>query len=119
MTGELRPRRPSYWLWLFLAGPVIWYTHFWVVYLTAEWGCRVADDFVLLDRSGVAVTTVALTVAGVGLVASYMMAAWRRRGRGDVTDQSGEFSRAGLILGLIFAFGIAFVGGPALVLAPC
>jgi hypothetical protein len=119
MTGELRPRRPSFWAWLFLAGPVIWYTHFWVVYLAAEWGCQVVGDFLILGRSGVAVVTVALTVAGVGLTVWYMVRAWQRRGRGEPSDQPGEFSRAGLILGLIFAMGILFVGVPALVLTPC
>ena len=119
MTGELRPRRPSFWAWLFLAGPVIWYGHFWLVYLAAEWGCQVVGDFLILGRSGVAVITVALTAVGVGLIVWYMTRAWQRRGAGDATDQEGEFSRAGLILGLIFAIGTLFVGGPALVLTPC
>ncbi|MEX2423751.1 MAG: hypothetical protein WD990_07215, partial [Acidimicrobiia bacterium] len=30
---------PSKWVVLFLAGPVIWYLHFWIVYLAAEAAC--------------------------------------------------------------------------------
>ena len=116
--GRMQARRPS-WGWLFLAGPVIWFGHFWVVYLAAEWGCEVAGDFLLLGRSGVAVITVALTAAGLGVIVWYTMRAWGASGGGGDDDQPAEFSRAGLILGVIFAVGVVFVGGPALVLTPC
>lgn len=119
MTGELRPRPPSRWAWLFLAGPVIWYTHFWIVYLAAEWGCHVAGDFALFGLSGVAVVTFVLTAIGVGAIVWFMALAWAGRGAAGSDDQPSEFNRAGAILGLIFAIGTLFVGGPALFLTPC
>lgn len=119
MTGELRPRRPPSWAWLFLAGPVIWYGHFWIVYLAAEWGCHVAGDFLLLGRSGVAVLTLALTGVGAGLIVAQMARARQLGSRDGPAEQPSEFGRAGLLLGLIFVIGVLFVGLPALVLTPC
>ena len=39
MTRALRPSTLPWWL-LFLAAPLIWYAHFWAVYLVAEAACR-------------------------------------------------------------------------------
>jgi len=111
-----RPHQRTFvprWAWLFLAGPIIWYLYFWVVYLAAEAGCT-AD-------AGEVVTwvTIGLTGGTMVAVAYYAWRAARARTEGDDDDGSGSLIRAGFLMGLVFVVASLFVGVPALVLQPC
>lgn len=101
-----------HWTWLFLAGPVIWYLYFWVVYLVAEAGCA-ADAQVL-------VTWVTLGLTGVTLLAiTYHALRSARESTETENDDIRSLVRAGLLMGGFFLVASLFVGVPALVLQPC
>lgn len=106
---QLIPR----WVWLFMAGPVIWYGYFWVAYLAAETGCAAeVPDLVTW-------TTIALTGAALGLIGYYTWRATRSPQPEDGEDSGGSLIRAGFLMGVIFVVATVFVGLPALVLQPC
>ena len=107
-------------LWvLLLAGPVLWFSHFMVVYLVAEAVCAAAEngepwfpgEGVL--TAVIVVTTVVFAVA----CAAAGLAAWRRA-RGDDTDLA-VFSWAGALLAAGSLIAVLAVGLPALALGPC
>lgn len=100
------------WAWLFLAGPILWYLYFWVVYLAAEAGCNL--------NAGAVVTwlTIGLTGATVVSIAYYAARASRSR-ESDDDNASGALVTVGLMLGVFFVVATLFVGAPALVLQPC
>ena len=101
---------------LFLAGPVIWYSYFWLVYLIAEAGCTPGG--LSLDASGVTLITVGVTVlAGAATTILGVNAA---RALGDGTDGNWRLMHwGGAVLGGLFTLAIILVGLPALVFAPC
>lgn len=101
----------SRWVVLFLAGPVIWYLHFWVVYLAAEAACAAGGTG--LELGGMPLLSVFVVVATVLAVASIWWFA-RRAGR-----RGGEFTQVGALLGVLFVFATVFVGLNALFLSPC
>lgn len=120
-------QRPSRAIWvLFLAGPVIWYLHFWLVYLLAEAICE-ADGFDVrvLALHPLSFVTLATTTIAAGVTLFFTDRAWRRfRRRVDGTEpQVAESERmlafTGILLGLVFFLSILFVGVPALFLPPC
>jgi hypothetical protein len=97
------------WVWLFLAGPVIWYFYFWIVYLAAEAGC-VAD-------TGALVTWVTVGMTGATMVA---IAYYTWRAARDAGGQSSRpLVKVGYVMGGFFLVATLFVGVPALVLQPC
>lgn len=101
---------------LFLAGPVIWISHFWLVYLVAEAGC--APDGLALDPSGVTLVTVGATV--IAVVATTIMGFVAGRDLGNRADGDWRLMHwGGAVLGGLFALAIVLVGIPALVFAPC
>ncbi|MBW3657521.1 MAG: hypothetical protein KY457_02710 [Actinobacteria bacterium] len=118
---------------VFLAGPVIWITHFMVVYLIAEAGCT--GDGALLDRFDPPVPVVATWVATVVAVPAAAAAAawaWRswRRGHPDPVDltphargstrgplQESPLAFAGFLLSALSVIAILFTAAPALVLS--
>ena len=117
---------------LFLAGPVIWASHFMVVYLVAEAVCAAGTDVRVLGLHVLSTVTlvatgVALVVTAVTTVAAYRR--WRRSGigwdadaapdAGGVAEQEGRLALAGFLLGILFALAVLFVGLPALALEPC
>lgn len=95
------------WSWLFLAGPVIWYLYFWVVYLAAEAGCTANSGAV------VTWTTIGLTGATMVAIGYYTLRARRP------DDDGSPLLKAGVLLGVFFVIATLFVGVPALVLQPC
>ncbi len=97
------------WVWLFLAGPVIWYFYFWVVYLAAEAGCA-ADTGALVTW-----VTIGMTGATIVAIAYYT---WRA-GRAAGEKGARPLIKAGYLIGGIFLVATLFVGVPALVLHPC
>lgn len=120
---------------LFLAGPVIWITHFMVVYLVAEAGCT--GDRALLDWFDppvpVVVTWVAtaLAVPAAAGAAVWAWRSWRRGEAGPVDiapEVEGKTSRRGrletsplafigFLLSALSVVAILFTAAPALVLS--
>ncbi len=118
---------------VFLGGPVIWLSHFMVVYLVAEAGCTGGGPGLRVFNPPVpaVVTLVATAVAAVGCLA---FAVWARRrwtaarqgaaadspgtlsGRHDDHDRGGTLAFASLLLALFSFVAVWFTGLPALVL---
>ena len=107
-------------IWVaFLGGPVIWFTHFMLVYLVAETGCSGdGRGFELFDPPVPAATTLAAT--GLAVLACVGFAVWsyrRWRGVGDGPGAAdGTMAFIGFLLALFSAVAVVFVGLPALVL---
>ena len=124
-------QRPATGIILFLAGPVIWYVCFWLVYLIAETACTQDGlRFRALGLEGVSVVTVGLSVLAIVVVAVLVVVAYRRLAEpnesqdpvhvdGDDGTNRLLLYWGGAILGALFALGILMVGIPALVLTPC
>lgn len=108
-----RPMVPG-WVWLFLAGPIIWYLYFWVVFLAAEAGCP-ANTAALVTW-----VTIGLIGASMVAIAYYAQPSSRSRSpRGPGPGNHDSLVGVGLLLGAFFVVATLFVGVPALVLQPC
>ena len=118
---------------VFLGGPVIWFTHFMLVYLVTEAGCSGdGRGFELFDPPVPAVTTLAAT--GVAAMGCLAFAAWAYRrwqttrqgpaadeaaqlaGRLPESNRGGSLDFTGFLLALFSFVSVLFVGLPALVL---
>ncbi|MDQ4029050.1 MAG: hypothetical protein M3214_13540 [Actinomycetota bacterium] len=128
-----RPAR-VYWV-VVLAGPVIWFVHFMIVYLLAEAGCT--GDGPGLDVFDPPVPTIlTLAATAVAMLACVAFGVWGyrwwslRRGASAAAaddrpeDASAVQNRAsagfaGLLLSSLSFFSILLVGVPAIVLRPC
>lgn len=131
---QLDRRQRRAWV-LFLAGPVIWITHFLVVYLVAEAGCT--GDRALLDWFDppvpVVVTWVATALAVPATVATAVWAwrSWRRGTTGPIdvapeaegpaspggTLSTSPLAFIGFLLSAFSVVAILFTAAPALVLS--
>lgn len=117
---------------VFLGGPVIWITHFMLVYLVVEAGCSGdGRGFELFDPPVPAATTLAATgVAAVGCLgfAAWAYRRWHTTRRGPAADEAEELSGplpssdrggsldfTGFLLALFSFVAVLFVGLPALV----
>ena len=106
---------------MLLAGPVIWYVYFWLVYLVAEGVCRLGGfDFEIMRLTGLSFVTIVVTAGASALTVisglrSY--SSWRKGPR----DGSGYLGMAfaGVVLSGIFLLSVLATGLPALVLEPC
>jgi hypothetical protein len=120
MTTPTGRSSAATWVML-LAGPVIWYVYFWLVYLLAEGVCRVGGlDFEFMGMTGLSFVTIAVTAGAstltvISALRSY--SSWRKGPR----DGSGYLGMAfaGLVLSGIFLLAVLATGLPALVLRPC
>lgn len=117
---------------LLLAGPVIWISHFLLVYLVAEAGCTGAGTgLALLDPPVPRVVTLAATVvAALGCIAvsGWTLRRWRAERPEpssvaaadhpdeDPHDPGGTLAFVGFILGLLSFLSVLMVGLPALAL---
>ncbi|HKZ19019.1 MAG TPA: hypothetical protein VJQ57_02805, partial [Acidimicrobiia bacterium] len=104
--------RPDRWIALFLAGPVIWYLFFWVVYLVAEAAC--VSTLAFTETGGVptvSLITMALTLVTAIPVVWLMVRAFRKA---DDNAPYQALIKAGGILGISFFVATVFVGLPAL-----
>lgn len=117
-------------LMLFLAGPLIWTTHFMLIYLVTEAGCTGdGPGLSLFDPPVPTVVTLAVTAGAV--IACLISARWAyRRWRATQDEQAddrgsldptgpGALAFVGYLLSLLGAVVILFVGLPALVLPAC
>lgn len=123
-TGQLVEEPPtdrsSIGLWVvLLAGPVIWITHFAVVYLLAEASCASVrlDGIRFFGADALVVVVVAATVVAGAACAAMAWWSWRHA-RADGGDEA-ALGWAGVLLGVGSLFAIAAAGLPALVLDPC
>ncbi len=127
------------WTWVvFIAGPVVWMTHFMLVYLVAEAGCTGGGEGLeTFDPPVPVITTLVATAVGVAvcIAAALWAYRWWRASRENLqaapdaaTEISGDFDDdrrrgslafAGLLLSAFSAVAILFTGAPALVLGPC
>lgn len=121
MTTPATRRWPRLeWAALFLAGPAIWYGHFWLVYLLAEGGCFMARQTATGHPLWLVATILATTVAAVALIGWTTHRAWRRwRSSDDSTPGGSALYHIGFLLGPLFAVATIFVGVPAAYLPPC
>jgi hypothetical protein len=123
--------------WLvFLAGPVIWITHFMVVYLAVEAGCSGSGPGLRVFEPPVA-DSLALAATAVAAGACLGTAAWAHRrwrtarqrpvadddsgltGQVETWDKGGTLPFAGMLLSLLSCIAVLFVGLPTLVLPTC
>ncbi|MEZ5406528.1 MAG: hypothetical protein R2761_00790 [Acidimicrobiales bacterium] len=116
--AELPPSSPTSaatWAAL-LTGPVVWITHFMVVYLTVEAACGRAPIVTAGDRS---IATVVLAVTGAAALAcaGSVWWAWHRHREHDGLEAS--LGAAGVLLGLGSLASVLAVGLPAVWLEPC
>ena len=118
---------------VFLGGPVVWLTHFMVVYLVAEAGCT-GDGPGLRALDPPVPAAVTLAATGVAAVGCLAFGAWAYRrwvasrqgvaadeagelsGRHEERDRGGTMAFASLLLALFSLVAVLFVGLPALVL---
>jgi hypothetical protein len=99
------------WWARFLGPPVLWYAHFWLVYLLVEAGCSLGAG----DRAWLSVAVTVATVVVAGAIGWLALAAVRRRDRGHRS----QLAWLGGMLGVVFGIATVAVGIPALVLPPC
>ena len=121
---------------VFLAGPVIWFAHFMLVYVVTEAGCT--GDGPGLDAFGppvpTDVTLIATAVAALACLwhAAWTWRRWRRRARAQhwgVTDdlaadlergdRDGLLAFAGFLLSVLSFVSVLLAGLPALTLPAC
>lgn len=127
------------WIWaMFLAGPIIWFGHFMLVYLVAEAGCTGDGPGLNVFDPPVPVTlTLVSSVLALAACAAATLWAFRHwqsasneveRSPDDAEDLAGEYDDdrrrgalafAGLLLSAFSAIAILFTAAPALVLGPC
>jgi hypothetical protein len=133
VTRDRRSR--SIWVAL-LAGPIIWFAHFMIVYLAVEAGCTGdGPGLTVFDPPVPTVLTLGATVvAAVACVGSALWALRRWRDRDDRSgaamtddvaadleygDRNGLLSFVGFLLSSLSVAAILMVGLPALVLPAC
>lgn len=104
-------------LLLLLAGPILWMSHFWVVYLLAEASCTAErrPDMTFFGEDGLTTAIVASTIVAVVLCA--VAAVVNHRHRSDENVQG--LGRIGVWLSIGSAVSVVAVGLPIAVLAPC
>ena len=120
---------------LFLAAPVVWFTHFVVVYLVAEAGCT-GDGPGLSVFDPPAPRVVTLVATAVAAVVCLAIAAWEyRRWQADERplpeeridevagaedpQTGGALAFTGFLIAVVSFLSVLFVGLPALALASC
>lgn len=128
-------RSRSIWVAL-LAGPIIWFAHFMVVYMATEAGCTGdGPGLTVFDPPVPTVLTIAATVvAAIACLSSAVWALRRWRARDDRSgaamtddlsadleygDRNGLLSFVGFLLSSLSIVAILMVGLPALVLPAC
>lgn len=127
VSGDARTWRT---MALLLAGPLLWTTHFMLVYLVVEAGCTGEGPGLRVFNPPVptVVTLAATAVAAVACLATAALAyrRWRARreqrsgdGGPEPVDHGGSLAFAGFVLSLLGAVQVLFVGVPALVLPAC
>ena len=136
MAVDLSGDRRSRAVWVaFLAGPVIWFTHFMVVYLVVEAGCTGdGPGLWLFDPPVPTVFTLAATA--LAAVASAAAAWWaHRRWRAspeqpgpdddrliagpEQHDHGGTLAFAGFLMSSLAFMTVLLVGVPAAILPAC
>lgn len=106
-----------------VAAPIIWITHFFVVYLIAEARCTISLlAFELADAPAAALVTIVLTVLAIGVIGWSGVGSWRRwrsREPSAVAEQGRVLGLLGVVSGGVFALATLSVGVTVLFLPPC
>ena len=119
----------------FLAGQVIWFAHFMLVYTVSEMGCTGdGPGFRLFDPPVPVITTIGATILAALACLGTSVWAWQRwragtdasapvtdggfRGPGD-DERGGALAFAGMLLSLLAFASVIFVGVSAFFLYPC
>lgn len=117
---------------VFLAGPVIWLSHFLFVYAVVDAGCTAGGEGLRLLAPPVPeIVTILATVvaAAASLAAAAWALRWRRDAGGVGTEDEGDedstrdpdrsLAFGGFLLSLLSFVGVLFVGLPVLLLRSC
>lgn len=125
MTRTMSPLKLGYSI---LAGPVIWFAHFVMVYALAEFGCRANFTNVFfftpdgIRTAVVVITVIALIGVGAGGLLAYR--GWQSEGlneRGDSASEPREhlLMRAAMLLSGLFLFSIVMTTVPVFIVSVC
>lgn len=109
-----------------LGGPVVWFTHFMVVYLVVEAGCTGSGDgLAVFDPPVSDVVTLAATAVAAAVclgLAVWGLRRWRASMAGRPVaggERDGALALAGTLLSVLSFVTVLLVGLPALVLSAC
>lgn len=105
---------------LLLVGPVLWITHFGIVYLFAEAACaarEAGDAFRLPGTGAISPVIVVSTVVLAAVTAAATVVSWRTIGPAGGDRE--VMARGGALLGVLSVIAILAVGLPAIWLDPC
>jgi hypothetical protein len=111
-----------------LAGPIIWFVHFFGVYAIAEFGCRANfNNLLFLAPDNIRVAIAAITGGMLIIVAAGGMIAWRLSKQLPMPQHDEEAPIAytrflvmlGIFLSLLFFISIIVTAVPAFVLNVC
>lgn len=124
MTRSLSPMRLGYSI---LAGPILWFVHFILVYTIAEFGCRANfNNFLFITPANIRVVIVAITIpilifVGIGGIFAYRE--WTRLKEGRVDSKIAEREHflviMAMLLSLLFLFSILVTTMPTFVVNVC
>lgn len=123
---------------LLVGGPVVWFTHFMLVYLVSEAGCTGEGPGLRLFDPPVP-TILTLATTGIAVVACAAIAAvtWRRwreseqdlqgapdaaddvEGKHDEDRRLGSLAFAGFLLATLSVLAVLFTGAPAMAFLRC
>lgn len=108
-------------IWIFfLAGPVIWFGHFMLVYLLGEVLCKpLRNDIAVANLPLVSFLTVVATIVAAAATVVFAVGSYRRWRAADTDGNNSTMSVGGVLLGLLFFVAVLFTGAPALFLQPC
>jgi hypothetical protein len=125
MTRTISPFALAYSI---LAGPVLWFVHFFVVYGMAEFGCRANfNNFLFFAPENIRLAIAGITSGTLIIVAAGGMIAWRLSKRLPVHQRHEETQIAytrflimlGVFLSLLFFISIIVTAVPAFILNVC
>lgn len=125
MTRTLSPFSLGYSI---LAGPVLWFVHFFAVYAVAEFGCRSNfNNLVYITPANIQVAILVLTVIALAAVAfggALAYRSWQTLGqeKAETTAEEARFrflSILGILFSGLFLLSILFTVAPTFVLNVC
>lgn len=100
-----------------IGGPVVWITHFMVVYLAGEASCvsDTTNEWTFIGAGALVVLTLVVTVVAVAACAALAVVAHRRMRATD--HETVDFAFLGFLLSIGSIIGVVAVGAPALFLS--
>jgi hypothetical protein len=109
-----------------LAGPVLWFVHFVLVYAVAEFGCRANFNNLLVVTPGTIQILIlvisAIILVLVGAAALFAYRAWQAARHNGISTESSHYdflAMMGVLLSALFLFIIVFTTLPTFFLSVC